>query len=224
MMPLSTNWTALNSKIDSMVAAGNTNQAIGLAWAWQSRLRAQTALPNGAGAPIAGTTSTSRSSSCFRTASTPPTAGTALLRPPIDARQQLACANAKNAGMTVYTVLVMSGDSTVLQNCASDSNKYFALTNANQIVTTFRRMKQDMNNRLQAALANWSCAAAPAWLAEGGNIGRSAFPKATSTDRVPRRQDLLRARQCSDRAYFPEFLSFDFTRFSTRHLRTWAQQ
>ncbi|HUI95447.1 MAG TPA: TadE/TadG family type IV pilus assembly protein, partial [Xanthobacteraceae bacterium] len=29
-------WTSLNAQIDAMVAAGNTNQVIGLAWGWQS--------------------------------------------------------------------------------------------------------------------------------------------------------------------------------------------
>ena len=56
---------------------------------------------------------------------------------PIDTRQQTACNNIKAAGITVYTVLVMSGNSTVLQNCATDATKYFALTDANSIITTF---------------------------------------------------------------------------------------
>ena len=36
LIGLTYDWTALNTKVDSMVANGNTNQAIGLAWAWQS--------------------------------------------------------------------------------------------------------------------------------------------------------------------------------------------
>jgi hypothetical protein len=36
MMPLSTDWTALNSKIDAMTPNGNTNVTIGLQLAWQS--------------------------------------------------------------------------------------------------------------------------------------------------------------------------------------------
>src|SRR5262249_45449093 len=36
MMPLSTDWTALNSKIDAMTPVGNTNVTIGLQLAWQS--------------------------------------------------------------------------------------------------------------------------------------------------------------------------------------------
>ncbi len=36
LMPLSYNWTALKGLIDTMTPNGNTNQAIGMAWAWQS--------------------------------------------------------------------------------------------------------------------------------------------------------------------------------------------
>ncbi len=34
--PLSYDWTALNSEVNSMTPNGNTNQTIGLAWGWQS--------------------------------------------------------------------------------------------------------------------------------------------------------------------------------------------
>ena len=36
MMTLSTDWTALNSKIDAMTPTGNTNVTIGLQMAWQT--------------------------------------------------------------------------------------------------------------------------------------------------------------------------------------------
>jgi len=36
MMPLGYDWTAMNNKVDALVATGNTNQTIGLAWAWQA--------------------------------------------------------------------------------------------------------------------------------------------------------------------------------------------
>jgi hypothetical protein len=59
----------------------------------------------------------------------------------IDARQQLTCNNVKAAGITLYTVQVNTGGdptSTLLQNCASSADKFFLLTSANQIVTTFQ--------------------------------------------------------------------------------------
>ena len=45
MMGLTYDWTALNSKVDAMSADGNTNQAIGLAWAWQSLTAAPFTIP-----------------------------------------------------------------------------------------------------------------------------------------------------------------------------------
>ena len=50
------------------------------------------------------------------------------------------CANIKAAGVTLYTIQVNTGGdptSTLLKNCASSSDKFFLLTSANQIVTTF---------------------------------------------------------------------------------------
>ena len=58
----------------------------------------------------------------------------------IDTRQQKTCDNIKAASITLYTVQVNTGGdatSTMLQNCASDSSKFFLLTTAGQIVTTF---------------------------------------------------------------------------------------
>jgi hypothetical protein len=58
----------------------------------------------------------------------------------IDARQQGTCNNIKAAGITLYTVQVDTGGdptSTLLQNCATDASKFFLLTSASQIITTF---------------------------------------------------------------------------------------
>ena len=60
--------------------------------------------------------------------------------PQVDARQQILCNNIKAAGITIYTVQVNTdGDPTsaLLQQCASDASKFFLLTSANEIVTTF---------------------------------------------------------------------------------------
>jgi len=58
----------------------------------------------------------------------------------IDARQQLTCNNIKAAGITLDTIQVNTGGdpaSTLLQNCASDSSKFFLLTTAGEIVSVF---------------------------------------------------------------------------------------
>ena len=133
-MGLSYDWTALNAKIDAMAAAGNTNQAIGLAWGWQSLTSAPFTVP-----PmdpnyqykqiiILLTDGLNTEDRWYTNASA------------IDNRQATTCANIKAAGITLYTVQVNTGGdptSTLLQQCATDSNKFFLLTSANEIVTTF---------------------------------------------------------------------------------------
>jgi Flp pilus assembly protein TadG len=134
LMGLSYDWTALNNKIDAMVPAGNTNQAIGLAWGWQSLTAAPLTIPpkdanyQYRDIIILLTDGLNTQDRWYSSAS------------PIDTRQQTACNNIKAAGITIYSVLVMSGNSTVLQNCASDANKYFALTDATSIITTFSQI------------------------------------------------------------------------------------
>src|SRR5437588_962471 len=67
----------------------------------------------------------------------------------IDARQQITCNNVKAAGITLYTVHVnTSGDptSTLLKNCASDPSKFFILTSATEMVTTFKQIGTQLSN------------------------------------------------------------------------------
>jgi len=52
----------------------------------------------------------------------------------------MICSNIRAAGITVYTVQVNTGNdptSTLLQNCATDPGKFFLLSSANEIITTF---------------------------------------------------------------------------------------
>lgn len=140
LMALSYDWTALNNKIDAMTPNGNTNQAIGLVWGWQSLTQGS---PLDAPAEDANykyqkviillSDGLNTQDRWYSDAS------------PIDTRQQIACNNIKAAGITIYTVLVMSGNSTVLQNCASDSTKYFALTSAQEIITTFDQIGTNLS-------------------------------------------------------------------------------
>ncbi len=71
------------------------------------------------------------------------------LEPNIDARTKKACDNVKAAGITLYAVQVNTdGDptSTMLQQCASDSSKFFLLTSATQIVSTFNQIGTALSN------------------------------------------------------------------------------
>jgi hypothetical protein len=142
LMPLSYDWATVKNKIDAMTPNGSTNQAIGLAWAWLSLLQS---------APLSAPAEDSNYqyqkvivllSDGLNTQDRwygngyNPSAQ-------VDARQQILCGNVKAAGVTLYTVQVNTdGDptSTLLQNCASSSDKFFLLTSSNQIVTTFNQI------------------------------------------------------------------------------------
>lgn len=136
IMPLSYDWTALKNVITSLEPTGNTNQGIGMAWAWMTL---GTGEPFNAPAKDANYTykdaiillsdGLNTQNRWYSNASQ------------IDARQKILCDNAKAAGITVYTVQVNTGGdptSSVLQYCASGSDKFFLVTTANQTLTVFQ--------------------------------------------------------------------------------------
>jgi Flp pilus assembly protein TadG len=106
---LTNNWTTLSATINSMTANGNTNQAIGLQLGWQTL----TAAP--------------------------------FTVPAVDPNYKyqtviILLTDGLNTQDRWYTVQVNTGGdptSTLLQNCASDPGKFFLLTSANEMVTTF---------------------------------------------------------------------------------------
>jgi Flp pilus assembly protein TadG len=143
VMGLSNDWTVLSSKIDDMTPQGNTNQAIGLQLGWQSLTASPFVVPakdpnyNYKDTIILLTDGLNTQDRWYNNASS------------IDAREQKTCDNLKAAGFTIYTVQVNTGGdptSTLLQNCASDSSKFFLLTSATQIVTTFNQIGTALTN------------------------------------------------------------------------------
>jgi Flp pilus assembly protein TadG len=137
LMGLSNDWTALSAKIDDMTPVGNTNQAIGLQMGWQSLTQSPFTIPafdpnyKYSQVVILLTDGLNTQDRWYSYQSS------------IDTRQEKTCANAKTAGITIYTVQVNTGGdatSTMLQNCASDSNKFFLLTSSTEIPTTFSQI------------------------------------------------------------------------------------
>ena len=135
VMGLNYDWTAMKSLVDNMSPAGNTNQAIGLQLGWMSLVGggpfSVPALQSGytyLQVIILLTDGLNTQDRWYTSQSS------------IDARQTLTCANIKAAGVTLYTIQVNTGGdptSTLLQNCASTSDKFFLLTSANQIINAF---------------------------------------------------------------------------------------
>jgi Flp pilus assembly protein TadG len=143
MMGLTYDWASLSNKITAMQPDGNTNQAIGLQWAWQSLTSAPFTIP-----PMDSTykyqqviillTDGLNTQDRWYTD-----------RSSIDQRQRLTCDNINAAGITLYTIQVnTSGDptSTLLQNCAGspgtypDPGKFYLLTSATEIITVFKQI------------------------------------------------------------------------------------
>src|SRR5665213_55409 len=129
------NWSGMTTLINYMTPSGNTNQAIGLQLGWMSLMQGGVfnAPAKDSGVAYAEhiillTDGLNTEDRWYSNQAS------------IDARQQILCDNIKAAGVTIWTIQVNTGGdptSTLLQNCASDSSKFFLLTSANQIISTF---------------------------------------------------------------------------------------
>ena len=144
VLGLNYNWSAMNTLVNNMSPNGNTNQAIGLAHGWMSLV--------GGGpytAPALAPGYTYNQIIILLTDGLNTQNRWYTNQNSIDARQQLTCNNIKAAGITLYTIQVNTGGdptSTLLQNCASSSDKFFLLTSANEIVTTFNTIGTNLSN------------------------------------------------------------------------------
>lgn len=141
LLPLTSSWTTLTSKIDSLAAAGNTNTTIGLVWGWQMLTQgavlsnAAAANPDKLNKVIVYLTDGDNTENRFTTTASA-----------IDARMSSACTKVKAAGIQIYTIRVMDGNATLLKNCASDPSMYFSVTAASQLTTVFQTIAQTLSN------------------------------------------------------------------------------
>jgi Flp pilus assembly protein TadG len=132
---LSNDWTAMTTLVDNMSPGGNTNQAIGLQLGWMSLV--------GGGpftVPAMDQNYQYQQTIILLTDGLNTQDRWYSKQSDIDTREQMTCNNIKAAGITLYTIQVNTGNdptSTLLQNCASSSDKFFLLTAANQITATF---------------------------------------------------------------------------------------
>ena len=144
VMGLSYDWTTMNQLVSNMSPNGNTNQAIGLQLGWMSLV--------GGGpftAPAMDPNYTYTQVIILLTDGLNTQNRWTTSQSSIDTRQQLTCDNINAAKITLYTIQVNTDGeptSTLLQNCAGspgkypDSDKFFLLTSADQIVTTFNQI------------------------------------------------------------------------------------
>ena len=142
MMPLSTDWTAMHTKVDAMTPTGNTNVTIGLQMAWQTLSNNE---PFNAPAPAPdldkviilltdGDNTQNRWTNSARRRST--------------AAREKACDNVKAANIKLYTVRVIDGNATLLKNCATKPDMYYDVDKAER---TQRRVLVDRAESRQSA-------------------------------------------------------------------------
>ena len=63
----------------------------------------------------------------------------------IDARTRLACANAKSAGINLYTIRVIDGDAALLKECASKPEMYYEVPSASQLDPVFKTIANEIS-------------------------------------------------------------------------------
>jgi Flp pilus assembly protein TadG len=142
---LSYDWDGMKTLVSGMSPNGNTNQAIGLAHGWLS-------LVGGGPYPTPPAMDSNYKYSqviILLTDGLNTQDRWYTSQNSIDNRQAMTCNNIKAAGMTLYTIQVNTGGdptSSLLQTCASGSDKFFLLTSANQIVSTFQQIGTNLSN------------------------------------------------------------------------------
>lgn len=145
LMPLTdildtTGFTNLNSKIDAMTAAGNTNVTIGLVWGWHVLTKSEPITDGSDPAPdkdkvIVLLTDGDNTQNRWTTNGSS-----------IDLRTALACANAKAENIKIYTVRVIDGNAALLKGCATKPNMYYNVQQATDLNSVFSSIAQNLAN------------------------------------------------------------------------------
>lgn len=138
IMPLSYDWASLKTLIGKLTPTGNTNQSIGLAWGWQTL-----STGNPMNAPAKDSNYTYKDAIVLLSDGLNTQDRWYSNASQIDARQKKLCDNAKGTpnNITIYTVQVNTGSdptSSVLQYCASSTDKFYLVTKADQTVSVFK--------------------------------------------------------------------------------------
>ncbi len=144
VVPLTTNYSTLRTAISKMVANNETYIPAGVLWGWNMLSPTQ---PFTEGEPKAtginkfliimtdGTNTLSPNKSNYMLHTGTDTAKA-------DSLMTTVCSNAKNAGLTIYTVAVGVTGSTAegLATCANDSSKAFSIEDSAKLVEVFKKI------------------------------------------------------------------------------------
>ncbi|MEI8144130.1 MAG: TadE/TadG family type IV pilus assembly protein [Alphaproteobacteria bacterium] len=140
IMPLTNNWSGLTSRIDQMRASGNTNVTIGVVWGFHmltkssplTEARTVQEEPDLEKIMILLTDGDNTQNRWTTNSSS------------IDARTDLACRNAKAAGIRIYTIRVINGDEALLRGCATSSSMYYDVRAASELGPVFQAISAEI--------------------------------------------------------------------------------
>jgi Flp pilus assembly protein TadG len=130
-LPLTNDWNALESMVDTMTPTGSTNVTIGMMWGWQALT------PN---EPLTqGTTPRPDVEKVMILLTDGLNTANRFTTNPsqIDARTSAVCANIKAAKIKLFTVRVIEGNLALLQGCASAPNMFYDVQVASQLKDVF---------------------------------------------------------------------------------------
>lgn len=140
ILPLTENWTTLNSKINELDPNGNTNTTIGLAWGWNMLtpghpLSTAAAPADDLDKVIVFLTDGQNTENRWTKSG-----GS------IDDRTEKVCDNMRTAGIKVYTIRTIQGNATLLRDCATKPEMYFDVTQTSQLTEVFTSIAMSLSN------------------------------------------------------------------------------
>ena len=63
----------------------------------------------------------------------------------MDQRTAAACASAKTAGIKIYSIRVINGNSSLLRGCASETSMFYEVSNASQLGPIFQQIAREIS-------------------------------------------------------------------------------
>lgn len=140
IVPLTDNWDMLTAKINAMVASGNTNTTIGLAWGWNM------VTFGGPESTAAAKSDDLEKAIVFLTDGENTQNRFTSSQNSIDARTEMVCDAIRDDDIKVYTIRVIDGNVTLLRNCATESDMYYDVSQANELKNVFASIALQLSN------------------------------------------------------------------------------
>jgi Flp pilus assembly protein TadG len=132
ILPLTTDYNALNANIEGMTAVGNTNLTIGLVWGYHLLSSSEpitNALPF-------GTKNLTKYVILMTDGENTQMRGGGTVAA-MDARTRQVCENIKAEKIAIFTARIIDGNESLLRDCASDPSMYYPVSDVAQLQPVF---------------------------------------------------------------------------------------